>query len=56
MMAGQSVGLIKEIKTAKKIIDQIMAQTEAIIGNFNQYKIPGPQASCVTEKVVGLCL
>jgi len=41
MMAGQSVGLIKEIKTAKEIIDQIMAEAEAIIGNFSQCEIRG---------------
>jgi len=38
MMAGQSVSLIKEVKTAKEIIDQIMAEAEAIIGNFGQYE------------------
>jgi len=41
MMAGQSVGLIKEIKTAREIIDQIMAEAEAIIDNFGQCEIHG---------------
>jgi len=41
MMAGQSVGLIKETKTAKEIIDQIMAEAEAIIGSFGQYETHG---------------
>ena len=41
MMAGQSVGLIKEIETAKEIIDRIMAEAEAIIGNLSQYEIHG---------------
>ena len=41
MMAGQSVSLIKEVKTAKEIIDQIMAEAEAIIGSFSQYETHG---------------
>jgi len=41
MMAGQGVGLIKEIKTAKEIVDQMMAEAEATIGNFSQYEIDG---------------
>ncbi len=41
MMAGQSVGLVKEVKTAKEIIEQIMAEAEVIIGNFSQYETHG---------------
>jgi enoyl-[acyl-carrier protein] reductase II len=41
MMAGQSAGLIKEVKKAREIIDRIMTEAEAIIGNFSQYEIQG---------------
>ena len=41
MMAGQSVGLIKEVKTAKDIIGQVMAEAEATIGKFGQHEIRG---------------
>jgi len=33
--------LTREIKKAKEIIEQIVAEAEAIIGKFNQYEILG---------------
>jgi enoyl-[acyl-carrier protein] reductase II len=39
MMAGQSVGLIREIGTAKEIINRMMAEAEAVIGNLGQHEI-----------------
>ena len=37
LMAGQSVGLIKEIATAKEVVEQVVAEAEMIIGSFSRY-------------------
>jgi enoyl-[acyl-carrier protein] reductase II len=39
MMAGQSVGLIKEVKTAREIIEHVMAEAEGIISEFSRYEM-----------------
>jgi enoyl-[acyl-carrier protein] reductase II len=39
MMAGQSVGLIKEVKTAREIIEHMMAEAEGIISEFSRYEM-----------------
>jgi len=37
LLAGQIAGLIKEIKPVKVIIEEIMAEAEAIIGSLNNF-------------------
>ena len=37
LMAGQTVALIGDIKPAKQIIDEVMAEAESIIGNLRHY-------------------
>jgi len=41
LMAGQDAGLIKEIKPAKEIIEQMVAEAEAIIARLGVYSIRG---------------